>query len=147
VSGDVIRIVAAIAMNEEGRMLMVRKRGTAAFMLPGGKPDAGESAVEALEREVAEELDCDFDRARCRPLGTFQAPAANEPGFTVEAQLFAVTLNGEPRVWGEIDAMLWVDPDGELPSPIAHLARDHALPQARLLKANARSLSPCPSAD
>ena len=146
-SGGVIRIVAAIAMDDEGRMLMVRKRGTAAFMLPGGKPGEGESAVEALERELAEELGCGFDRTACRPLGTFRAPAANEPGFTVEAQLFAVSLAGDPRPWGEIDAMLWVDPDGELPSPIAYLARDHALPQARLLKANARSLSPCPSDD
>lgn len=146
-SGDVIRIVAAIAMNDAGEMLMVRKRGTAAFMLPGGKPGTGESAVQALERELLEELDCGFDKGRCRPLGTFRAPAANEPGFTVEAELFAVSLQGEPRAWGEIDAMRWVDPDGELPSPIAYLARDHALPQARLLKANARSLSPCPSDD
>lgn len=145
-SRGVIRIVAAIAMDDEGRTLMVRKRGTAAFMLPGGKPGEGESALEALERELAEELDCGFDRAACRPLGIFRAPAANEPGFTVEAQLFAVSLAGNPRPWGEIDAMLWVDPDGQLP-PIARLAHDHALPQARLLKANARSLSPCPSDD
>jgi 8-oxo-dGTP diphosphatase len=143
VSGDeaVIRIVAAIAMNREGRMLMVRKRGTAAFMLPGGKPGAGEGAVEALEREVLEELDCGLDRAACRSLGVFRAPAANEPGFTVEGELFSVSLEGEPRPWGEIDEMLWVDPDGVLPDPIAQLARMHALPQARLLKANARSLS------
>ena len=121
-------------------MLMVRKRGTAAFMLPGGKPGAGEPAVEVLDREIQEELDCGLDRVGCRSLGTFRARAANEPGFTVEAELFAVSLRGEPKPSGEIDAMLWVDPDGELPSPMAHLAREHALPQARLLKANARSL-------
>ncbi|HEY5721585.1 MAG TPA: NUDIX domain-containing protein [Allosphingosinicella sp.] len=142
-SGDetLIRIVAAIAMNARGEMLMVRKRGTGAFMLPGGKPGAGESALDALEREVGEELDCGLDRAGCRPLGTFRAPAANEPGFTVEAELFAVSLDGEPRPWGEIDALIWVDPDGELPDPMAQLGREHALPQARLLKAYARSVS------
>ena len=140
-SEAVIRIVAAIAINDEGEMLMVRKRDTAAFMLPGGKLGDGESAIEALEREVGEELDCRLHRAECRPLGIFRAPAANEPGFTVEAELFAVTLRGDPRPSGEIDVMLWVDPDGELPSPMAQLARMHALPQARLLKANARSLS------
>lgn len=139
-SGDetLIRIVAAIAMNARGEVLLVRERGTAAFMLPGGKPGAGESAMDALAREVGEELDCGFERAGCRPLGTFRAPAANEPGFTVEAELFAVSLDGDPRPWGEIDALLWVDPDGELPDPMARLAREHALPQARLLKANAR---------
>jgi 8-oxo-dGTP pyrophosphatase MutT (NUDIX family) len=137
----VIWIVVAIALNDEGEMLMVRKRGTAAFMLPGGKPGAGETALDALAREVGEELDCALDRSGCRSLGTFRAPAANEPGFTVEAELFAVSLQGSPRPWGEIDALLWVDPDGELPDPMAQLAREHALPQARLLKANARSVS------
>ena len=137
----VIRIVAAIALNDEGEMLMVRKRGTAAFMLPGGKPGAGEAAIDALVREVGEELDCGIDRSVCRSLGVFRAPAANEPGFTVEAELFAVALVGDPRPWGEIDSMLWVDPDGELPNPMAHLAREHALPQARVLKANSRSYS------
>ena len=135
----VIRIVAAIAVNGQGAMLMVRKQGTAAFMLPGGKPDAGESALDALEREVGEELDCALDRPGCRSLGMFRAPAANEPGFTVEAELFAVSLQGDPRPWGEIEETLWVDPDGDLPDPMAQLAREHALPQARLLKAYARS--------
>ena len=139
--GAVIRIVAAIAVNEQGELLMVRKHGTAAFMLPGGKPGAGEAALDALAREVGEELDCGIDRAASRSLGVFRAPAANEPGFTVEGELFSVSLEGEPRPWGEIDEMLWVDPDGSLPDPMAHLARTHALPQARLLKANARSPS------
>ncbi len=137
----VIRIVAAIAVNDQGEMLMVRKRETAAFMLPGGKPGDGEPPLEALEREIGEELDCGIDRAACRSLGIFRAPAANEPGFTVEAELFAVALEGVPRPWGEIEEIRWVDPDGELPDPMAQLAREHALPQARLLTAQAGSLS------
>jgi 8-oxo-dGTP diphosphatase len=138
-SDAVIRIVAAIAFNEQGEILLVRKRGTAAFMLPGGKPGSGESALNALAREVSEELDCGLDRAACRSLGTFRAPAAHEPGFTVEAELFATRLEGDPRPWGEIDELRWIDPRIEPPFPMARLAREHALPQARLLKANARS--------
>ena len=134
-----IRIVAAIAIDGQGEVLLVRKRGTAAFMLPGGKPDSGESALDALVREVEEELDCGLDRAACRSLGTFRAPAAHEPGFTVEAELFAVRLEGDPRPWGEIEETRWIDPDIDPPFPMARLARDHALPQARLLKANSRS--------
>ena len=140
--GPLIRIVAAVAVSREGEILLVRKRGTAAFMLPGGKPDPGESAIEALEREVGEELGCGLDHAKCRSLGTFRAPAANEPGFTVEADLFAVSLSGDPLPCGEIDQLLWIDPDGALPDPMAMLAREHALPQARMLKANARSDAP-----
>lgn len=135
----IIRIVAAIAVNGRGELLLVRKRGTAAFMLPGGKPGTEESPLDALVREVGEELGCGFDSGSCRPLGRFSAPAANEPGFTVEAELFAVSLDSDPRPCGEIDALRWIDPDGEPHFPMAQLARNHALPQARLLKAASRS--------
>lgn len=138
-SDAIIRIVAAVAVNGRGEILLVRKRGTAAFMLPGGKPGPGEAALEALEREVGEELDCGFDSAACQRLGTFQAPAANEPGFTVEAELFAVSLDGDPRPWGEIDEMRWIDPDGDLPMVLATLACVHALPIARDWKRRMRA--------
>jgi 8-oxo-dGTP diphosphatase len=138
---QVIRIVAAVALDRQGQTLLVRKRGTLAFMLPGGKLGAEESAFEALEREVREELDCGLDRAACRSLGLHRAPAAHEPGFTVEAELFAVSLDGDPRPSGEIDELLWIDPDAPLLYPLAQLAREHALPLARRLKAQARSLS------
>ena len=134
-----IRIVAAIATNEAGETLLVRKRGTAFFMLPGGKTDSGESPLDGLAREIAEELGCRLDRASCRMLGTFRAPAANEPGFTVEAELFATSLLGEPAASGEIDELAWLDPDIEAPYPLAPLARRHALPLAREMKANGRT--------
>src|SRR5258707_3860570 len=53
-----IRIVAALIRDESGRVLLVRKRGTAAFMQPGGKRDPGEDDVTALARELNEELGC-----------------------------------------------------------------------------------------
>ena len=137
----VIRIVAAVVMNEAGQTLLVRKRGTAAFMLPGGKLDRRESPLDALEREVREELACGLERATCRLLGKFRAPAAHEPGFTVEAELFAVSLDGGPRPSGEIAELVWIDPEGQISYPLAALARTHALPLARTLKASARSHS------
>ncbi|MGP9650592.1 NUDIX domain-containing protein [Glutamicibacter sp. AOP38-B1-38] len=42
--------------HEAGQVLAVRKRGTATFMVPGGKPEPGESPLDAGVREVSEEL-------------------------------------------------------------------------------------------
>lgn len=137
---SLIRIAAAIVVDAEGRILLVRKRGTGAFMLPGGKLDAGESALAALHREVAEELACEI--AAARPLGRFSAPAAFETGHVVEADLFAVALAGEIALAAEIEETIWHDP-GDLDSrPLAPLARTHALPLARTLTNAARPPSP-----
>jgi len=57
-SDNIISVVAAMIRDEAGRMLVVRKRGTEAFMQPGGKRDAGEDDITALEREIGEELGC-----------------------------------------------------------------------------------------
>jgi 8-oxo-dGTP diphosphatase len=38
---DTIKFVAALIIDEAGRVLLVRKRGTNAFMQPGGKRDLG----------------------------------------------------------------------------------------------------------
>ena len=88
---SVIRVAAAVILDAGGRMLVVRKRGTAMFMQPGGKIMAGESAVEAVHREVVEELG--VAASAVQPIGRRIADAANEPGHTVEADV----VPDEPR--------------------------------------------------
>ena len=51
-----IRIAASLIVNSAGRVLLVRKRGTTAFMQAGGKIEPHESAAQALTRELEEEL-------------------------------------------------------------------------------------------
>ena len=133
----VIRIAAAVIVCGDGRMLLVRKRGTQAFMLAGGKINAGESPVEALQREVAEELGCGIDGVP-EPLGRFSAPAAVEANHVVEAELFAIALDGEIALAAEIEEAVWHDPDDLHSRPLAPLARTHALPLARALAASVR---------
>ena len=52
-SQRIINVVAALIRDPAGRVLLVRKRGTVAFMQPGGKRAVGESDVAALSREIA----------------------------------------------------------------------------------------------
>lgn len=123
-SRPIIRIVAAMIVDERGHALLVRKRGTTAFMQPGGKIVPGETAVEALKREIAEELGVAVAASAIRALGRYVAEAANEPGHLVEADLFAMTLDGEPRAAAEIDQIVWVDPAATRGIELAPLTRD-----------------------
>lgn len=66
-----ISIVAAVAINSEGRLLLVRKRGTTAFMQPGGKLEPKESHTAALCRELAEELQWNVDNEQLERMGEF----------------------------------------------------------------------------
>lgn len=126
----VIRIVAAVVVDERGRLLVVRKRGTTAFMQPGGKLEPGEKPVEALAREVREELGVGVTDVR--ELGHHTAIAANEPGHTVDAELFFVRLDGVPRIAAEIEEMAWIDPHAPGDIALAPLTRDTVLEFARV---------------
>jgi 8-oxo-dGTP diphosphatase len=125
-----IKVVAALIRDDAGRVLLVRKRGTAMFMQPGGKRDPGEDDVAALSREIAEELGCVLVPASVRSLGEFDAVAANEPGFRVKADLYGVDVTGDIMPSQEIDAAIWVDPAAPPDIHLAPLTRDHVLPLA-----------------
>ena len=130
-SSTIISVVAALIRDPDGRILLVRKRGTEAFMQPGGKRDVGESDVAALSREIAEELGCRVRDASAQALGVFDCPAANEPGFQVNATVYAVDVEGPIEPAGEIDQVVWIDPHALPDLPFAPLTRDHVLPLAR----------------
>jgi len=128
---NIIRIAAALLIDPQGRTLLVRKRGTQAFMQPGGKIDAGESPVEALVRELHEELGLRIDPAQAEHMGAFSAPAANEPGFEVHAELFRVDTAEAVVPAAEIEEVVWVAADQALAVALAPLTRDLILPLYR----------------
>jgi 8-oxo-dGTP pyrophosphatase MutT (NUDIX family) len=128
VSANLIRIAAALVLNPQGQTLLVRKRGTTAFMQPGGKIEAHELPVHALARELEEELGLQIDPAQAAFLGQFSAPAANEPGFVVQAQIFQLTIDTGVIPAAEIEEVIWVDPATDPAVDLAPLTRDLILP-------------------
>lgn len=126
-----IRIAAALLIDPQGRTLLVRKRGTQAFMQPGGKIDAGESPQAALVRELHEELGLRLEPEQAVYLGQFSAPAANEPGFEVQAQLFRVDSASAVVPAAEIEEVVWLSADQVTDLELAPLTRDLILPLYR----------------
>jgi 8-oxo-dGTP pyrophosphatase MutT (NUDIX family) len=124
-----IRIAAALILDSAGRALLVRKRGTAAFMQAGGKIEPGEAPLDALRRELREELEIEL-AAEPEHLGRFSAPAANEEGRVVEAEIFHLPFSGEVFPAAELEEVRWVDPAAPAVL-LAPLTRDHVLPLAQ----------------
>lgn len=124
-----IHVSAAVILDPGGRLLLVRKAGTTAFMQPGGKPEPGESGAETLSRELEEELGIRLSPDELRGLGTFEAAAANEPGFVVVADVFTADIGDQrPTPRAEIEELRWVtraEADG---IEVAPLARENFLP-------------------
>ncbi|WP_085699731.1 NUDIX domain-containing protein [Pseudomonas sp. B26(2017)] len=127
-NSSTIRIAAALLLNSDGQTLLVRKRDTTAFMQPGGKIEAHELPVHALARELEEELGLLIDPAQASFLGQFSAPAANEPGFVVQAEIFQLTIDARVSPAAEIEEVIWIDPATDGNVVLAPLTRDLILP-------------------
>ncbi|MGN6742126.1 MAG: NUDIX hydrolase [Amnibacterium sp.] len=127
----VITVVAALVTDAEGRLLLVRKRGTDRYMQPGGKPEPGEGLREALARELAEELLLAVDPEAFTDLGRFETDAANEPGHVLVAHVFRLALDGTVEAAAEIAEARWAtlaeaDALGDRLAPLARVLLAHA---------------------
>ena len=105
-------VVSAVVIRDvDGRVLVVRKRGTSRYMLPGGKIESGESPEQAAVRELHEEVGAELDPGSLVVLGEWTAPAANEPDHVVHGHIFEHPWVPGLSVRAEIDDLLWLHPD------------------------------------
>jgi 8-oxo-dGTP diphosphatase len=105
----------------DGRLLTVRARGRDRLYLPGGKLEPGETAAQAVVREVREELGVALSAPRL--LGSVSAPGHDQPPGTVIAMsCFAGSPSGPPRALGEVDEVVWASADPELLAPATFAA-------------------------
>jgi 8-oxo-dGTP diphosphatase len=98
---------AGLLLLRKGRILLCRKRRSPSLLiLPGGKFEPGETAIECLERELREELG-EVAASGLEPVGVYSDRAAGDPGKTVRIELYRGDLAGTPVASSEIGELVW----------------------------------------
>lgn len=122
----VVNVCAVAIRNRDGLVLTVRKQGSDGFMMPGGKPEPGETPLQTACREVSEEIGLTPDPDRMHHLGLLEAAALNEAGFTVRAETYEYAPTPEQHEQlatlvphAEIAELRWVNPAMSSPSDSA----------------------------
>ena len=128
VSDPIIKIGLA-TLDDQGRLLVVRKRGGVTFILAGGKPEGDESDVSCLIRECTEEVAIGIVGAPVY-IGTFGAPAADMVDRQVMVRAYAADIIGDPVPQAEIEEVHWLDMDAPA-VPIADSIRYGLIPAMR----------------
>ncbi len=102
-----ITVAAAVILNEQNQLLLVRKQNTEAFMQVGGKLELNEAPEIAIQREILEEIACESEIKQF--IGRFETAAANEPDHLLVSYVYEVKLKQTPRIAAEIAEMKWID--------------------------------------
>jgi 8-oxo-dGTP diphosphatase len=89
------------------RLLVVRPHGQAAFFLPGGVPEPGETLEEAAAREVAEEVGILLSPAGLTLFTEIVTAAYGRPGIDVRLVCFTGESDAVPVPTGEIAEVAW----------------------------------------
>lgn len=123
-----IKKIGAVILNpEKDKMIVVRKKGKSTFIIPGGRPEAGESDLEALARELLEELQVNLVESNF--FGEFHEPAEfNEGQLTM--RVYDVQVTGVPAVDNEIVEAIWIDSKYQVDGiSLGSTLRNHVVPE------------------
>lgn len=120
-----ITVAAAIILNSEQQILLVRKQNTACFMQVGGKLELNEAPEHAMIREIQEEVGCEATIEKF--IGRFETATANEPDYQLISYLYLVSLNQSPKIQAEIAEIKWIDVENQQHN-LAPLTTDIVIP-------------------
>jgi len=114
-------LAVSAAVFREAHVLIVRRARAPLiwhFSLPGGGVEVGETLVEALARELMEEVGVTAEiLAFNRHVEAIIPEGDRIRAHFVIASFVARWTSGEPRLSDEVDAVDWIDPTRPLPSP------------------------------
>lgn len=91
---------------KDRKILVTLSKGKDTWYIPGGKREQGESDLQALTREVQEELFVEIVPNSVKTYGVFEAPAHGKPeGTVVRMTCYMASYNGALIPNSEIEKM------------------------------------------
>lgn len=90
-------------------ILSTRSKGKDKYYIPGGKRESGESDIQALTREIKEELSVDLIPGSIEFLANFEGQAhGHAKGVLVKMQCYTSKFQGNLKPAAEIEEMIWL---------------------------------------
>ena len=107
-------MIKCVCLVEEtnDQILLVQVRNREKYYFPGGKIDAGETLLEAIQREVKEELQLAFEQSDFTYLGTVVGDAYPQKNTLTEINGFKVQQKidwDSVKIDNEITDIRWFD--------------------------------------
>ncbi len=108
---------------KDKKVLETLSYGKDTWYIPGGKREGNETDIEALMREVKEELSVDLLLETIRHYGTFEAQAHGKPEDTVvRMTCYSADFMGELQPTSEVERLAYFAyADKHKTSPVDHL--------------------------
>lgn len=123
---------AAGVLIQDGKFLITRSHGKDFFIAPGGKVESGESAPQALVRELKEELGIDATEANLKDFGSFYAPAAGSEDKVLQMDVFLVEKwDGEIAPASEVEEIRWIDSNPPADLTLGSIFQHDVLPKLK----------------
>jgi len=95
---------------KDRKILTTLSAGKDTWYIPGGKREEGESDIEALVREVKEELSVDIRPNTAKLYGVFEAQAHGKAeGMVVRMTCYEANFDGELHPSAEVEKMAFVN--------------------------------------
>ena len=107
-------MIKCVCLVEEtdDKILLVQVRHREKYYFPGGKIDEGETLLDAIQREVREELSLDLAQSDFAYIGTVVGKAYPQPDMLTELNGFKVNVDidwDKVSIDNEITDMKWFD--------------------------------------
>ena len=117
----------ALCIIRDNRLLVLEESDQELYLMPGGRPETGESAEQALSRELKEELGVELDVTSLKYLGSFEDMAAGKEEAIVHLELYLGDFLGEMKPSSEVKRLVWFTKSDDW-SQLAPVTRNKILP-------------------